>query len=98
MPEEGEEEEEEGAECLKLTLSVSVYLLELVQKKKSKGNRKQILSTISSAITGESKKDRSSLFLLGKSSAGKSLLMQTLNRRFFLVLQLPTPLLRKLSA
>jgi hypothetical protein len=44
--------------------------------------RNYILSTISSAITGESKKDRSSLFLLGKSSAGKSLLMQTLNRSF----------------
>ena len=41
-----------------------------------------ILSTIASAITGQSKKDRTSLFLIGKSSAGKSLLMQTLNRAF----------------
>ena len=41
-----------------------------------------MLSIIGSAITGQSKKDRSSLFLLGKSSAGKSLLMQTLNRLF----------------
>ena len=44
--------------------------------------RDYILSIIGSAITGQSKKDRSSLFLLGKSSAGKSLLMQTLNRSF----------------
>ena len=44
--------------------------------------RDYILSTISSSITGESKKERSSLFLLGKSSAGKSLLMQSLNKSF----------------
>ena len=44
--------------------------------------RNYILSTIGSAITGESKKDRTSLFLLGQSSGGKSLLMQTLNKAF----------------
>jgi len=44
--------------------------------------RNYILSTIGSAITGESKKDRTSLFLIGQSSAGKSLLMQTLNKAF----------------
>ena len=44
--------------------------------------RNYILSTIGSSITGESKKDRNSLFLIGKSSAGKSLLMQSLNKSF----------------
>ena len=44
--------------------------------------RDYILSIIGSAITGQSKKDRSSLFLLGRSNAGKSLLMRTLNRSF----------------
>ena len=39
--------------------------------------RNYILSTIGSSITGQSKKDRNSLFLIGKSSAGKSLLMQS---------------------
>ena len=44
--------------------------------------RNYILSTIGSSITGQSKKDRNSLFLIGKSSAGKSLLMQSLNKAF----------------
>ena len=44
--------------------------------------RNYILSTIGSSITGQSKKDRNSLFLIGKSSAGKSLLMQSLNKSF----------------
>ena len=37
--------------------------------------KEYIFSSIASALSGISKRDRSSLFLLGKSSAGKSLLM-----------------------
>ena len=44
--------------------------------------KEYIFSSIASALSGISKRDRTSLFLLGKTQAGKSLLMQTLNRAF----------------
>ena len=48
-----------------------------------KADEKQyILSSISSAISGQSQKNRNALFLLGQSSAGKSLLMMSLNKAF----------------
>ena len=44
--------------------------------------REYIFNTLASAFTGDAKRDRSSLFLIGKSSAGKSLLMQTIRSAF----------------
>jgi len=44
--------------------------------------REYILNTLGSAFSGAVKKDRTSLFLLGRSSAGKSILMQTLQTGF----------------
>ena len=44
--------------------------------------RLYILNTLGSAFSGQVKKDRTSLFLLGKSSAGKSLLMQMIQAGF----------------
>ena len=51
----------------------------IVSKIYPKISEKQyILNTLGSAFSGEVKKDRTSMFLLGPSSAGKSLLMQML--------------------
>lgn len=44
--------------------------------------REYIFNTLSSAFSGDAKCDRTSLFLIGKSSAGKSLLMQSLRSAF----------------